>query len=52
MAEPTRTWVNGQEVDVLPDTFDKLPETMDTASRKDVVSRIERAVPQREWANG
>lgn len=37
-------------LDVLPDTFDKLPETLDTASKKDIVSRIERAVTQREWA--
>ncbi|MGW1789133.1 hypothetical protein ACWCO0_00615 [Streptomyces tubercidicus] len=36
-------------LDVLPDTFDKLPETLDTASKKDIVSRIERAVAQREW---
>ncbi|MFF4713050.1 hypothetical protein ACFY2V_16830 [Streptomyces eurythermus] len=37
-------------LDVLPDTFDKLPETLDTASKKDIVNRIERAVTQREWA--
>ncbi|MFE2750136.1 hypothetical protein ACFXKX_38535 [Streptomyces scopuliridis] len=36
-------------LDVLPDTFDKLPETLDTASKKDIVSRIERAMTQREW---
>ncbi|GAA2816627.1 hypothetical protein RMN57_19920 [Kitasatospora sp. CM 4170] len=36
-------------LDVLPDTFDKIPETLDTASRKDIVSRIERAVTVREW---
>ena len=36
-------------LDVLPDTFDKLPETLDTASKKDTVSRIERAVTQRAW---
>lgn len=36
-------------LDVLPDTFDKLPETLDTESKKDIVSRIERAVTQREW---
>lgn len=35
-------------LDVLPDTFDKLPETLDTASKKDIVSRIERPVTQRE----
>ncbi|MEU6896313.1 hypothetical protein ABZ934_32165 [Streptomyces sp. NPDC046557] len=35
--------------DVLPDTFDKLPETLDTASKKDIVSRIEHAVTVREW---
>ncbi|MER5184815.1 hypothetical protein ABT009_42115 [Streptomyces sp. NPDC002896] len=37
-------------LDVLPGTFDKIPETLDAASKKDMVSRIERAVPQREWA--
>lgn len=30
-------------------TFDKIPETLDTASKKDIVSRIERAVKVREW---
>ncbi|ARF58400.1 hypothetical protein [Streptomyces gilvosporeus] len=37
-------------LDVLPDTFDALPETLDAASKKDIVSRIERAMSQREWA--
>jgi hypothetical protein len=27
-------------LDVLPDTFDKIPETLDAASKKDIVSRI------------
>jgi hypothetical protein len=36
-------------LDVLPETFDKLPETLDTASKKDIVSRLERAVTHREW---
>lgn len=36
-------------LDVLPDTFDKIPETLDMASKKDIVSRIERAVTVREW---
>ncbi|MEU9794799.1 hypothetical protein AB0E27_30080 [Streptomyces sparsogenes] len=36
-------------LDVLPDTFDKLPETLNTASKKDIVSRLERAVTVREW---
>ncbi|GAA2158193.1 hypothetical protein GCM10009760_61000 [Kitasatospora kazusensis] len=36
-------------LDILPDTFDKLPESLDTASKKDIVSRIERAMTQREW---
>ncbi len=40
----------GGLLDVLPDTFDKLPETLDEASKNDIVSRIERAVTQREWA--
>ncbi|MFB7112761.1 hypothetical protein [Streptomyces sp. NPDC056190] len=37
-------------LDVLPDTLDKLPEALDMASKKDIVSRIERAVTQRDWA--
>lgn len=37
-------------LDVVPDTFDKISETLDTAFKKDVVSRIEQAVTQREWA--
>ncbi|TBO61558.1 hypothetical protein EYS09_00755 [Streptomyces kasugaensis] len=37
-------------LDVLPGTFDKLPETLDAASKKDIVSRIGRAVTVREWA--
>lgn len=36
-------------LDVLPDTFDKIPETLDTASKKDIVNRIARAVTVREW---
>ncbi|MFM9592606.1 hypothetical protein ACKI1J_36910 [Streptomyces scabiei] len=36
-------------LDVLPDTFEKIPETLDTAAKKDIVSRIERAVTVREW---
>ncbi|MFH8628106.1 hypothetical protein ACH4A8_40510 [Streptomyces vietnamensis] len=36
-------------LDILPDTFDKIPETLDTASKKDIVSRIGRAVTVREW---
>ncbi|MFJ2193819.1 hypothetical protein ACIOJE_38700 [Kitasatospora sp. NPDC087861] len=37
-------------LDVLPGTFDKIPETLDAAAKKDIASRIERAVTQREWA--
>ncbi|MFD7616668.1 hypothetical protein [Streptomyces sp. NPDC059802] len=37
-------------LDVLPGTFDKIPETLDTASKKDIVSRIEHAVTVREWS--
>jgi hypothetical protein len=37
-------------LDVLPDTFNKLPETLDAASKRDIVSRIEQAVTQRAWA--
>ncbi|MEU6935016.1 hypothetical protein AB0A05_38740 [Streptomyces sp. NPDC046374] len=36
-------------LDVLPDTFGKIPETLDTASKKNIVSRIERAVTVLEW---
>ncbi|MFJ7495846.1 hypothetical protein ACIQZB_32610 [Streptomyces sp. NPDC097727] len=36
-------------LDVLPDAFDKIPETLDTASKKDIVSRIEQAVTVRAW---
>lgn len=36
-------------LDVLPGTFDKIAETLDTASKKDIVSRIDRAVSVREW---
>ncbi|WP_274919403.1 hypothetical protein [Streptomyces sp. WZ-12] len=41
--------VDGERVQ-LPDTFDKIPETLNTASKKDIVSRIERATTVREWA--
>ncbi|MFD7428931.1 hypothetical protein ACFV6Z_18055 [Streptomyces sp. NPDC059818] len=37
-------------LDVLPDTFDKIPETLDAASKKDIASRIGQAVTQREWS--
>ncbi|MGW1893979.1 hypothetical protein ACWCP6_27545 [Streptomyces sp. NPDC002004] len=37
-------------LDVLPGTFDKLPETLDAGSKTDVVSRIQRAMTQHEWA--
>ncbi|SCF82807.1 hypothetical protein [Streptomyces sp. Ncost-T10-10d] len=37
-------------LDVLPDTFDQIPETLDAASKKNIVSRIEHAVTVREWA--
>ncbi|MEU2759647.1 MULTISPECIES: hypothetical protein [unclassified Streptomyces] len=36
-------------LDVLPGTFVNIPETLDTASKKDIVGRIERAVSVREW---
>ncbi|MFC9746422.1 hypothetical protein [Streptomyces niveus] len=35
-------------LDVMPGAFNKLPETLDTASKDDIVSRIERAVSVRE----
>ncbi|MEU1493538.1 hypothetical protein ACFYPA_28870 [Streptomyces sp. NPDC005775] len=47
------TVITGEQIrgqlDVLPDTFDKIPETLETASKKDIASRIERAVTVREW---
>lgn len=47
------TFSTGEQIwgllDVLPGTFDKLPETLDAASKKDIVSRIERAVTVGEW---
>ncbi|MER6916439.1 hypothetical protein ABT354_32670 [Streptomyces sp. NPDC000594] len=36
-------------LDVLPDTFDKIPETLDTAAKKDTVNCIGRAVTVSEW---
>ncbi|MEV4992968.1 hypothetical protein [Streptomyces niveus] len=36
-------------LDVMPGTFDKIAVTLDTASKVDIVSRIERAVSVREW---
>lgn len=36
-------------LDVLPGTFDKIPETLGAASKKDIVNRIEQAVTVREW---
>lgn len=36
-------------LDVLPETFDRIPESLDAASKTDVVSRIERAESVREW---
>ncbi|MGK5628216.1 hypothetical protein [Streptomyces sp. URMC 123] len=44
---------SGEEIrgllDVLPETFATIPETLDGAAKKDVVSRIERAVTVRDW---
>ncbi|WP_406110752.1 hypothetical protein OG698_01500 [Streptomyces sp. NBC_01003] len=37
-------------LDVRPDTFDRLPETLDAPSKKDIVSRIERGVTRRAWS--
>ncbi len=36
-------------LDILPDTFDTIPETLDTASKKEIVSRIGQAVTVRAW---
>ncbi|WP_371798970.1 hypothetical protein OG963_14100 [Streptomyces sp. NBC_01707] len=48
------TVTTGEEIwgllDVLPDTFDRLPETLDAASKKEIVSRINRATTQAEWS--
>jgi len=47
------TVITGEQIwgllDVLPDTFDKISETLDTASKKDIVNRIEQAVKVRKW---
>jgi len=37
-------------LDILPDTFDKIPETLDAPFKKDIVSRIGQAKTQREGA--
>jgi hypothetical protein len=37
-------------LDVLPETFDKIPETLDSASKNDIISRIGQAETQREWS--
>lgn len=43
----------GEEIwgllDILPATFDKLPETLDAAFKTDIVSRMDGAVTHREW---
>ncbi|MFE7760387.1 hypothetical protein [Streptomyces sp. NPDC057438] len=43
----------GEEVlsllDVLPATFQALPETLDAAARTDIASRMESALSVREW---
>ena len=48
------TVMTGEQIwgllDILPETFDRLSETLDAAFKKDIVSRIARAVTQREWA--
>lgn len=36
-------------LDILPGTFDKIPKTLDTASKKDIVSRIGRVLTVRGW---
>lgn len=37
-------------LDVLPSAFEEIPETLDVASKEEVVRRIEHAVTLREWA--
>ncbi|MFD3483474.1 hypothetical protein [Streptomyces sp. NPDC058665] len=36
-------------LDVLPATFDTLPETLDAVSKADIAGRMERVSAQREW---
>jgi hypothetical protein len=36
-------------LDILPDTFDKIPKSLDTTSKKEIVRRIGRAVTVRAW---
>ncbi|MER5890591.1 hypothetical protein ABT160_42765 [Streptomyces sp. NPDC001941] len=48
------TVTTGEEIwgllDVLPDTLDRLPNTLDAAVEKEIVNRLERATTQREWS--
>ncbi|MGW9031334.1 hypothetical protein ACWGQ5_46370 [Streptomyces sp. NPDC055722] len=37
-------------LDVLPDTFDRISENLDAASKRDIFNRIKHALSQREWA--
>ncbi|MEV0265842.1 hypothetical protein AB0I49_31530 [Streptomyces sp. NPDC050617] len=36
-------------LDVLPATFDQIPETLDAASKTEIARRMERAMSVREW---
>ncbi|MGW0778791.1 hypothetical protein ACWD01_35415 [Streptomyces sp. NPDC002835] len=38
-------------LDVLPATFNELPETLDAAAKTDIASRMERAQSLREWGS-
>jgi len=37
-------------LDILPHTFDNIPETLDATFKRDIVSRIGQSMTQREWA--
>jgi hypothetical protein len=37
-------------LDVRPDTFDAIPETLDAASKTEVATRMERALSVRKWS--
>lgn len=48
------TVLTGEQIlsllDMLPATFDKLPETLDAAAKTDIANRMERAQALSEWA--
>ncbi|MGW1997596.1 hypothetical protein [Embleya sp. NPDC001921] len=38
-------------LDVLPDTFDEIPETLDAAAKSEIARRMDRAVSVRGWSD-